>query len=120
VVIAALVTLSVILTASVLFPAITGAQIIGVLMGGGILAAAVALGANAWQRAKRLPPPVIVRYDPQLRNAWRMPPLDSLRPARLTIANRVWLIVLRAYLALAAALLIAKLVQLAVAAAPGA
>jgi Mn2+/Fe2+ NRAMP family transporter len=120
VVIAALVTLSVILTASVLFPAITGAQIIGVLMGGGILTAAVALGANAWQRAKRLPPPMIVRYDPQLRNAWRMPPLDSLRPARLTIANRVWLIVLRAYLAVAAALLIAKLVQLAVAPAPGA
>ena len=114
-VIAALVTLSVILTASVLFPAITEAQIVGVLMGGGLAAAAVAVGVKAWERAKHLPPPMKVRYDPQLRDAWRMPPLDSLRPARLTPLNRIWLIVLRLYLAVAAGLLIAKLVQLAVA-----
>jgi hypothetical protein len=56
-----------------------------------------------------------VRYDAELRNEWRMPPLESLPPARLTLLNKIWMIVLRGYLAVAAGLLIAKLVQLAVA-----
>jgi hypothetical protein len=119
-VIAALVMLSVILTASVLFPDITESQILGVLIGGSLLAAALALGAKAYERHKRLPPPMVVRYDTELRNEWRMPPLDSLTPARLTLLNRIWLIVLRGYLAVAAGLLIAKLVQLAIAPAQGA
>jgi hypothetical protein len=113
-VIAALVMLSVILTASVLFPGITETQILGVLIGGSILAAAVALAARAWERRKRLPAPADVHEDAESRNAWRMPPLDSLPPARLTLLNRIWLIVLRGYLAVAAGLLIVKLIQLAI------
>jgi Mn2+/Fe2+ NRAMP family transporter len=119
-VIAALVMLSVILTASVLFPRITEAQILGVLIGGCILAAAVALGVKAWERDSRSPPPQDVRHDDESRTRWRMPPLDSLPPARLTVLNRIWLIVLRGYLAVAAGLLIAKLIQLSVAPAHGA
>jgi len=119
-VIAALVMLSVILTASVLFPSITQAQILGVLIGGCVLAAAVAAGVKAWERDSRVPPPEQVRHDDPSRTRWRMPPLDSLPPARLTVLNRIWLIVLRGYLAVAAGLLIAKLIQLAVAPAHGA
>jgi Mn2+/Fe2+ NRAMP family transporter len=119
-VIAGLVMLSVILTASVLFPSITEAQILGVLVGGCILAAAVALGVKARERDSRSPPRQDVRHDDESRTRWRMPPLDSLPPARLTVLNRIWLIVLRGYLAVAAGLLIAKLIQLAVAPARGA
>jgi hypothetical protein len=42
-----------------------------------------------------------------------MPPLDQLPPARLTALNRAWLIVLRAYLLVAAGLVLARIVMLA-------
>jgi Mn2+/Fe2+ NRAMP family transporter len=119
-VIAALVMLSVILTASVLFPEITEAQILGVLAGGSALAMAVALGANAYERHKRAPSPTVERFGPEFRDQWRMPPLESLPPARLALVSRIWLVVLRGYLAIAAGLLIVKLVQLAIAPAHGA
>ncbi|SPE30582.1 Metal ion (Mn2+/Fe2+) transporter (Nramp) family metal ion transporter [Burkholderiales bacterium] len=119
-VIATLVMLSVILTASVLFPQISGQQMLGVLLGASLLAAAVAVGTKAHERRKRRAPPAIVRYDPRLCDEWRMPPLDSLPPARLTLLSRIWMTVLRAYLAVAAGLLIVKLVQLALAPAQGA
>jgi hypothetical protein len=44
-VIAVLVMLSLILTVSVLFPGIAGMQIVGILIGGSVLAAAIAVGA---------------------------------------------------------------------------
>jgi hypothetical protein len=47
------------------------------------------------------------------RSTWRMPPLDQLPPARLTLLNRVWLIVLRAYLVLAGGLVLVRIVMLA-------
>ena len=52
--------------------------------------------------------------DTSLRATWRMPPLHELPPARLTLLNRTWMIVLRAYLFVAAGLLLFKIVQLAV------
>jgi hypothetical protein len=48
-----------------------------------------------------------------LRDAWRMPPLAELLPRQLTTLNRVWLIVLRAYLIVAAGLVLVRIVQLA-------
>ena len=47
------------------------------------------------------------------RDTWRMPPLHELPPGRLTPINRVWLIVLRAYLVLAGSLVLVRIVQLA-------
>jgi hypothetical protein len=44
---------------------------------------------------------------------WRMPPLAELAPRRLTTLNRVWLFVLRAYLIVAAGLVLVRIVQLA-------
>jgi Mn2+/Fe2+ NRAMP family transporter len=115
IVIAALVTLSVILTASVLFPDINESQILGVLFAGCALTAVVALGVKAYERHQQIRPTMVVCFSTDLRNEWRMPPLASLPPARLTLLNRIWLLVLRAYLALAAGLLVVKLVQLAIA-----
>ena len=42
-----------------------------------------------------------------------MPPLDQLAPARLTLASRVWMIVLRGYLVVAGGLVLVRIVELA-------
>jgi hypothetical protein len=107
-VIAVLVMLSLILTVSALFPGITGAQIVGILIGGSVLAVAITVG---------LPAPMTLASGPLSepnRDLWRMPPLEQLPPARLSTLERVWLIVLRAYLVVAAGLVLIRIVTLAV------
>jgi hypothetical protein len=42
-----------------------------------------------------------------------MPPLTDLPPRRLTTLSRVWLVVLRAYLIVAAGLVLVRIVTLA-------
>ena len=113
-VIAVLVLLSVLLTAAVLFPGITGAQMLGVLVGGSVAAAVLAVGVKAWERARRQPSPPAPCDAPAVRAVWRMPPLGTLAPAQLTLLSRVGMLVLRGYLVVAAGLLLVKLVQLAV------
>ena len=44
-----------------------------------------------------------------------MPALDTLAPARLSLSSRMWMLVLRGYLVIAAGLLIVKLIVLALA-----
>jgi hypothetical protein len=44
-----------------------------------------------------------------------MPPLAELSPRELTTLNRVWLFVLRAYLIVAAGLVVARIITLATA-----
>jgi Mn2+/Fe2+ NRAMP family transporter len=112
-VVAALVVLSVILTASVLYPAITSAQIIAVLIGGGVLSLVIAItfGILHWRR-----PRATVPGSPAVDKAhWRMPPLHKLPPAQMGVRRRLWLGVLRAYLAAALVLAIVKVVQLVLA-----
>ena len=55
------------------------------------------------------------RHQPPLfdRDTWRMPPLDRLPPARLSPLSRIWMIVLRGYLVVAAGLVLLRIVQLA-------
>ena len=90
-VIADVVMPSLILTVSVLVPGITGMQIVGILIGGSVLAAAIAVSAaSAVSSRTSITPP----RDPN-RDFWRMPPLEQLPPARLSTLERVWLIVLR-------------------------
>ena len=115
-VIAVLVMLSVILTASVLFPGITGGQIIGVLAGGSALAVVMAVVVKVYERWRGGPVAQTVRVEHGPRETWRMPSLASLAPAKLTLLNRIWMLVLRGYLLVAAGLLLAKLVQLALSA----
>jgi Mn2+/Fe2+ NRAMP family transporter len=109
-VIALLVVLSVILTASVLFPAIGEHMIVGILGGGGLAALAIWLAVTGVRRRGVPHTPSIATA---LRANWRMLPLDELPPRRLTIGERVWLVVLRGYLVVAAGLVLARIVSLA-------
>ncbi|MBV8642554.1 MAG: divalent metal cation transporter [Candidatus Eremiobacteraeota bacterium] len=109
VVIAALVMLSVILTASVLFPSITETQILAILAAGGVLTLAIGTW-TAFQRGEDATDRAAARTR---RVTWQMPPLAQLPPAALTLQSRVWLVVLRAYLVLAVGLVVFRVVQIA-------
>lgn len=112
-VVAVLVLLSIILTASVLYPSITSAQIIGVLIGGGTLALAIAI--TFWVLHLRRPTATVPESVAVDKAHWRMPPLSKLPPAQMSMRRRIWLGVLRAYLAAALILAIMKVVQLVLA-----
>ncbi|KUZ05937.1 manganese transporter [Burkholderia diffusa] len=104
-----LVLLSIILTASVMYPDISGEAIVDVLVGGTVLAIVGYLATVLIRRNKRVVEPGI---DRALRETWRMPPLDSLEPQNMTVATRVWMAVLRGYLVIAVGLVIVKVVQM--------
>jgi NRAMP (natural resistance-associated macrophage protein)-like metal ion transporter len=111
IVIAGLVMLSIILTASVLYPSITSTQIVAILVVGTILAVA----AGVWMsvgRAGRLQSVRTKRARAQ-RDTWQMPPLEELPSAHLTPLSRIWLIVLRGYLIIAGGLVLVRIAQLA-------
>ncbi|RUL72981.1 NRAMP family divalent metal transporter [Dyella choica] len=112
-VVAVLVLLSIILTASVLYPSISSGQIISLLVGGGVLALAIAItfGVLHWRRPTATVPESFAVGKAQ----WRMPPLSKLPPAQMSMRRRIWLGVLRAYLAAALILAIVKVVQLVLA-----
>lgn len=107
-VIAVLVMLSIVLTASVLYPSITGRQILWVLGTGTFLALVAAGATRALGKAV-----AGTTVDLALRPTWRMPPLDQMSPATLTGATRVWMIVLRGYLLLAVGLVVVRVAQMA-------
>ncbi|MFZ0210559.1 MAG: hypothetical protein WAL59_31400 [Roseiarcus sp.] len=54
-----------------------------------------------------------VAAAPLSRNEWRMPPLDRLPPAKLSLAARTWMGVLRLYLVVAGGLVLFRIVSLA-------
>ncbi len=121
-VIAVLVMLSVILTASVVFPNLTGGHIVTILCGGSMLAVLVTLcvrfvEARGLARECGAPPardnPAVGGMGPAGdRDDWRMPALDQLPPAQLSLLNRTWLIVLRGYLVVAAGLVLVRIALL--------
>jgi hypothetical protein len=113
VIIAVLVMLSTVLTASVLFPAITTAQIIAIFIAGAVLAIiAAAYLAWAGYRHKRKAP--ARPREPQLdRATWRMPPVAMLSKPVMSAGTKTGLTVLRGYLLVASALVVIKVVQLA-------
>lgn len=116
-IIAVLVMLSVILTAAVLFPQISDAHILGVLIGGTVLGILLSFGVKMYEKGRsvRIVSVKTRELSETERDNWRMPPLTTLAPARLSLSSRMWMLVLRGYLVLAAGLLIVKLVLLAVA-----
>ena len=109
IVIAALVMLSVILTASTVFPTISAVQILWVLGAGAALTAI----AGAWMAFIPSEASPDDRYDRARRHEWQMPPLTSLPKARLTSINRFWLVVLRGYLVVAVGLVVFRVAQIA-------
>lgn len=110
VVIAALVMLSVILTASVLFPAETNEfVIVSVLIGGTALVLLASVFGGIWKSG----PSVVSTPTRAERDSWRMPPLSLLPPANLSRSSRMWMAVLRTYLVIAGGLVLLRIVQLA-------
>jgi NRAMP (natural resistance-associated macrophage protein)-like metal ion transporter len=111
-----LVLLSIILTASVLFPGITGTQIVAIL-GVGVLLGMV-VGAVLLVQVRRHA--VGARLDGEGANqaaeraTWRMPPLDLLTRPVLSTQRKVGLLVLRGYLLIAFGLVVVRIVQLAI------
>jgi Mn2+/Fe2+ NRAMP family transporter len=116
-VVAVLVMLSVILTGSVLYPDISDTVILSILIGGSVVGLVAALGVSFAQRRLRRPEPENIGSISSAVNVandkWRMPPLDQLPPARLPLASRVWMIVLRGYLVIAGGLVLFRIFQLA-------
>ncbi|KWF00836.1 manganese transporter [Burkholderia ubonensis] len=104
-----LVLLSIVLTASVMYPDISGDAIVDVLVGGTVFAIAGYLATVLIRRNKRVIEPGV---DRSLRDTWRMPPLDTLEPQVMTLSTRIWMGVLRGYLVIAVGLVIVKVVQM--------
>jgi Mn2+/Fe2+ NRAMP family transporter len=118
-VVAVLVTLSVVLTASVVFPSITATQILWIVAA----CAAVALlggGAAAVRRLTRHPAETIAEAmaedaaDMADRDSWRMPPLSELSAPVISRTRKAGLTVLRGYLLASMILVIVKVVEVAV------
>lgn len=116
VVIAVLVLLSIVLTAAVVFPDISDATILAILVGGTGLTAVAGIGLAL---AQRLRPTTTARRQPTSaddhadRSGWRMPPLALLTRPGLSRGRRIGLSVLRGYLVLAAGMVVVRIVQLA-------
>jgi hypothetical protein len=114
-VIAVLVILSIILTVSVLFPDATNEQVILGIMGGGVVLAAVAalVIMALSQKGGSGSLTEEAAAETMSRDTWRMPPLAQLAPAKLSLAAKTWMGVLRLYLVVAVALVLFRVVMLA-------
>ena len=110
----ALVLLSVVLTASVVYPDISGHTIIEILAGGTLLAVVALVAATVLRRLRGAQivdgAPFVSKAE---RATWRTPPLDSLPKPAMTLSRRIWMGALRGYLVVAVALVIVKVVQIA-------
>jgi len=113
-IVAVLVILSVVLTASVLFPDATNDQVIfAILGGGGVLAAVVAAVIMVLSRKEKKDGQEAVGATISQEN-WRMPPLTQLAPAKLSLAAKTWMSVLRLYLVVAGGMVLYRIVMLAI------
>jgi hypothetical protein len=109
VIVAVLVMLSIILTASVAFPSMGTTQILWILG----IGTALALAIGVWMTTLRSDAGVDLGEVRALRVSWRMPPLVELPQNALTPMSRFWLIVLRSYLIVAVVLVVVRVTQLA-------
>jgi len=117
-----LVLLSIILTVATIFPDVSGAIILKILIGGAMLGLvgflfALALrerrhrgrdGATGAENDRRFE-----HVTPYERRNWRMPPLDRLPVPKLTLMTKLWMGVLRGYLLIAVALIGLKVFEAA-------
>jgi hypothetical protein len=112
-----LVLLSVVLTASVVYPQISGHAIIEILAGGTLLAVVVFVAASALRRMRGDSGSAVdaPRMSKAERDAWRTPSLGELPRPVMTLSRRIWMGALRGYLVVAVALVVVKVVQLALA-----
>ncbi|HET9059540.1 MAG TPA: NRAMP family divalent metal transporter [Acidimicrobiales bacterium] len=107
-----LIVLSIVLTASVLFPGLNSRQILLIVVGGagmGLVAGAYMLAASKRRHSAVLTVPV-EWHD---RQTWRMPALNLLAKPVVSRSRKVGLGLMRAYLVVAFALVVVKIVQVA-------
>jgi hypothetical protein len=117
-VIAVLVMLSIVLTAAVVFPDITGPAILAILAIGTVLTIGAGIFLTIRHRARRREgntgqAGTAVPVDRALRASWRMPPLALLTRPAMSSGRRLGLSVLRGYLVIAVGMVIVRVVQLA-------
>ncbi|MBC3870582.1 NRAMP family divalent metal transporter [Undibacterium oligocarboniphilum] len=110
-IVAILVMLSVILTLSVVFPDITEEQIKMILATGLVFAL---LGTTGYWKRRPHSWATITREALIPKEEWRMPPLETLAPLKLTPVNRFWMATLRAYLLVAAGLVLYRIILMAI------
>jgi Mn2+/Fe2+ NRAMP family transporter len=127
-VIAALIILSMVLTASVLFPAITAGQIVTIMAVCAGIAVAIGVGWLAHGLARNatdssLPAAVPAARDAEIhvgrgdavdKMSWRMPPLAELSAPAIAGVRKWGLLSMRGYLAVAMVLVVVKIVMLAI------
>ena len=118
-VIALLITLSLVLTASVAFPHITASQIITILFA---CAAATLLGAagilargQLRRRGQPAPTSADAVMDKAERERWRMPPLATLTVPPISVGRKLSLLGMWGYLMIAMGVVVLRIVELAVA-----
>jgi len=109
-VIALLIAMSVVLTASVLFPGITERQILSIFLG----CAVVSVAGGGWALIRSLRVHGSVEVDRRDRESWRMPPLNMLSKPVMSTGRKVALTILRSYLAIAMILVFVRLIQMAI------
>jgi Mn2+/Fe2+ NRAMP family transporter len=110
-VITLLVTMSVVLTASVLFPGITGRQILSIASG----CAVAAVAAGGWALIRSFRVHSSVEVDRRDRESWRMPPLNMLSKPVMSAGRKVALAVVGSYMAITMVLVIVRIVQMSLA-----
>jgi Mn2+/Fe2+ NRAMP family transporter len=110
VVITVLIALSAVLTASVVFPGITGRQILVII--GGCVTAAVAVGG--WTLLRSLRVQSSVEIDRRDRENWRMPPLNVLSKPVMSGSRKCALAVLGGYMGIAMILVIVRIIEMAI------
>ncbi|MDH6132149.1 Mn2+/Fe2+ NRAMP family transporter [Kitasatospora sp. MAA4] len=108
-VVGVLVTLSVILTASVLFPTISSGAILDIMAGCGVAGVLAAGFAFTRRRTATKEDPI----DRTGRDEWRMPPLETLTRPKVSTGYKIGMGALRSYLLVAMILVVIKLVQVA-------
>jgi len=106
-VVGVLVTLSIILTASVLFPDITAGAILDIMATCGVAGVLAAGYSFTRRRTATKEDPV----DRTGRDDWRMPPLETLTRPVMATGRKIGMSALRGYLFVALVLVVIKLVQ---------
>lgn len=108
-VVGVLVTLSVILTASVLFPGISAGAILDIMAACGVAGVLAAGYAFTRRRTGTKEDPI----DRTGRDTWRMPPLETLARPVMATGRKIGMGALRVYLLAAMVLVVVKLVGVA-------
>ena len=114
-VVALLITLSLVLTASVAFPHITAGQIIMILAacGGVTLLAGTGLAVRGLLRGKSATAAAVAASDRSGRENWRMPPLATLTAPPVSAARKLGMTGMWVYLLLTMVVVVVRIAQLA-------